>query len=115
VSTPHSSIPSSDNAPTTPMAVLFLRIAWMFAGTMTLAICLLLIIERHAALFSAIDVVYWVTVPAMLACRYVEIARYKSIDAAGEPLTLKHWRNTALTVSIGAAVLWVLVHVIVGI
>lgn len=61
--------------------------------------------------FPAIpDAVVWLTVALMIVARRVDITRGQGTTATGEPATLAHWRNYAVTVVCVAGVASVFAH-----
>lgn len=85
-----------------------LRLFYMGFGNMALVLIAILIIQRRA--FSALDAAYWVVVAALLAARYVDIARFAGRTTDGEPAMMWHFRRYALRLLLIAAALWAGVH-----
>ncbi len=102
--TPALSSPSANGA----LAV-FLRAFWMLLGNMILVLCAFTIAKGQAQ-FSRADIIYWMTVPLVLAARHVDINRYGGKTAAGERATLSHWRSYAVFLICSTAAAWAVAH-----
>ena len=87
-----------------------LRLFWMVVGNMMLLLAALAILERPSRMIGLADLVFWVTVAAMLAARYADIHHFDGRTADGDPATMAHWRTYALWVCGGAVVLWLAAH-----
>lgn len=101
--TPASSEPTS-------VLSLFVRLFWMILGIVALGISVMMILRNRDGLFSVADAIYLVTFPLMIGARYLDIARYQGATAYGEPATMGHWRRYALSVAMGAVVVWLAAH-----
>jgi hypothetical protein len=88
---------------------LFLRLFWMFLGNMVLGVSALLIVQAGAS-FSPMDILYWLTVPLLVAARYAEISWYKGVTAYGEPASMAHWRRYTVGLLLSAVGVWLTVH-----
>ena len=91
------------------VGAVFLRLFWMFLGNMVLGASALLIMQAGAYL-SLIDILYWLTVPLLVAARYVDISWFKGSTAYGEPATMTHWRRYTVGLLLFAVGAWLAVH-----
>ncbi len=91
------------------VGALLLRLFWMFLGNMFLGASALLIVQAGASL-SLIDILYWLTVPLLVAARYVDISLFKGDTAYGEPATMTHWRRYTVGLLLFAVGAWLAVH-----
>jgi hypothetical protein len=87
----------------------FLRVFWMFLGSVALAVSAMAILKSEKML-SIADVVYVVIIPLMVAARYVDITRYKGTTAYGEPATMRHFAKYAAGLVVGGAIAWAALH-----
>ena len=85
------------------------RLVWMLLGNLVLVISALSISHR-AASFSGADVVFWVTVVAVIWLRYIDITRLHGQTATGTPATMAHWRRYSMLMAAGAFALWIIAH-----
>lgn len=111
---PHSADkhPPADATPTNAASVL-LRIFWLLAGYIVIAVLALFISQHEGALmFSLLDPIFWIVVALMIAARYLDITRYGGATSDGQPATLAHWRRYAIVVLIASAVVWLGAHAI---
>jgi heme/copper-type cytochrome/quinol oxidase subunit 2 len=83
----------------------------MLVGNFILVATAVYISRHQGDFFSIADIVFWGTVPVLIAVRYVDI-RYRAGDtAAGNPATMKHWvRYTWLLLAV-SLVIWAIAHV----
>lgn len=84
---------------------------WMLVGNGILALCAVSI-AAGSALFSAADLLYWLTVGSLLAARYVDIRYFNGRTAEGKPATPAHWRRYAVVLVAVAAVVWIVAHAV---
>jgi len=91
---------------------LLVRVFWMLLGNTILLITAIFILQGENWKFQTADVIFWVTVAALLLARYLDIKFYSDSDSAGQPASMVNWRKyTAILLIISTAV-WVLAHVI---
>jgi len=84
------------------------RMIWLLAGNAALLMLAVLIFHRRG--FSALDVVFWAIVAALVLIRYLDITRLKGLTSNSEPATLKHWRMYVIRLLGASAILWGLAH-----
>ncbi len=89
-----------------------LRSLWIFIGNVVLGVCAISIVTTRGQVFSKADIVYVVTVPLLLAARYLDIARYQGETAYGQPATMADWRRYALLLLVASAAVWLAAHAI---
>jgi hypothetical protein len=101
-----------ETTPTNPASVL-LRIFWLLAGYIVIAILALFISQSEGTtMLSLMDPALWLVAALMIAARYVDITRYGGATSDGQPATLVHWRRYALLVLAVAAVSWLGAHAV---
>jgi hypothetical protein len=101
--------PAKNDEPTSVIGLL-LRLFWMFLGNIALGVSILMVLAERETVFSVADIIYGISLPLLVAARYLEITRYKGTTAEGEPATISHWKRytvALLVFSIGA---WSLCH-----
>jgi hypothetical protein len=91
---------------------LFLRVFWMLVGNTILVILTIFILRGEKWTFHAVDVVFWVTVLALILARYLDIKFYCGLTSTGEPASMVNWRKYAIVFVMCSAVIWVLAHTI---
>ena len=89
---------------------LLARIFWMLIGNMVLAISMIIIIQHKGSMFHAADLVFWITIAAIILVRYLDIKFWGGLTAAGGPATIANWNKYAAALLIGSAVVWVVLH-----
>ena len=89
---------------------LLARIFWMLIGNMVLAISMIIIIQHKGSMFHAADLVFWITIAAIILVRYLDIKFWGGLTAAGGPATIANWNRYAAALLIGSAVVWVVLH-----
>jgi hypothetical protein len=92
---------------------LIVRIIWMLFGNAALA--LLAVHIAQAGSFSAVDVLFWAVVAAMVGVRYIDVTRLGGLTAEGEPATLRHWQRYTGYLLAASAGLYTLAHAVAGI
>mgnify|MGYP000872181098 CR=1 FL=1 len=97
----------TDQNPTqeTPLSGCFVRLFWMMFGNLLLVIFFLLIL-RDRALFSYVDILYWATVAALVAVRYIDIKHFHGDTVNGKPATMKDWLRYSITIFAIASAIW---------
>lgn len=86
------------------------RLTWMAFGNGVLFILTLKI--AHAGRMSALDVLFWAVVVALVVLRHVDITRLRGQTTNGERANLRDWRRYVLCVGGVAALLWALAHTV---
>ena len=100
----------SENEPR-GIGALLLRLYWMFLGNIILLVSFVSLLHAHGR-FGWADAIYWVSVPALVAARYVDIVKLKGLTATGEVANIKHWRKYALGMVLGGVLAWLAAHAI---
>lgn len=85
---------------------------WMGGGNVILFFCLTYILHNHVRTLAWVDLAYWLTVPAMIAARWVDIRSYKGDTVTGEPATISHLRKYAVLLPVVALVVWIIIHLL---
>jgi hypothetical protein len=101
-----SSDPSSNSSP----AGLLLRLFWMAVGNIVLLIMLIYIGGKDGFGLTTHDAVFWIVAAAMVAARYLDIARYHGGTTYGEPATIRDFRKYAALMALAALSLWAVAH-----
>ena len=84
-----------------------LRMFWLLAGNIGLAILGALISKQAPWTFSTLDGLFWGLVVALLAARYFDITRFGGLTASNEPANTGHWVRYAIKLVVISALLWV--------
>ena len=103
---------STESVKYDPPAGCLLRMFWMIIGNSLLFICAVYVLHYQIRFISTVDLVYWMTILAMLAARYVDIRRFGGTTATGEPATPAHWRRYAVWLLVGALIIWIGIHLL---
>ena len=72
------------------------RLFWMAAGNVILFFCLAYLFNNRVRGLCLVDIGYWLTVVALIAVRWVDIAFYRGSTATDEPATLADWNSDSL-------------------
>ena len=88
------------------------RLFWMGAGNLILALAAIAIAQNHFGPFvlTWTDVLFWLTAAALPIVRYVDIRLLDGATADNQPATMSHWRRYTVTVLAASLVLWVGAH-----
>lgn len=86
-----------------------LRLFWMMFGHAIVFTSLAVIVVDELAFPAILDAIVWLTVALMIVVRRVDITR-GGTTATGEPATLAHWRDYAVTLVGVAGVASVFAH-----
>ena len=88
------------------------RVFWMLIGNGVLAISMISILLHEGSMFHAADLVFWITIAAIVLVRYLDIKFWGGMTAAGGPATMANWNRYAAALLIGSAAVWALSHVV---
>ena len=90
------------------------RLFWMGAGNLILALAVIAIAQNHSGPFvlAWIDLLYWLTAAALPIVRYVDIRFLHGATADNQPATISHWRRYTVAVLATSLVLWVGAHLL---
>jgi hypothetical protein len=77
------------------IAGLLARIFWMLIGNMVLAISMISILQHKGNMFHAADLVFWITIVALILVRYLDIKLWGGMTAVGGPATIANWNRYA--------------------
>ena len=94
------------------IAGLLARMFWMLIGNMVLVISMIIILQHKGSMFHAADLVFWITIAALILVRYLDIKFWGGMTAAGGPATIANWNRYAAALLIGSAAAWALSHVV---
>jgi len=92
------------------IAGLLARVFWMLIGNMVMVISMIIIFQYRDRMFHAADLVFWITIVAIILVRYLDIKFWGGMTAAGGPATIANWNRYAVALLIGSAVVWVVLH-----
>ena len=91
---------------------LLARLFWMVFGNMTLFIVTIFIFLNQGKMFNAADVVFGITVAALILTRYIDIKLLGGFTVTNQPASMANWRKYAIFLLIGSTAVWVLSHAI---
>ncbi len=94
------------------MAGWALRLFWMVVGNAIVCASLFAIIINQLRFPGILDGVILLTVVLMIVARRVDIARWRGKTVTGEPATLVHWREYAVTLVWLTTIVSILAHLI---
>ena len=110
---------SKDNLSTQPVTSsltgLLLRLFWMIAGNLAIALSAVLILQGGGPIPLLPDLIYWVAVPLMIVSRYADVRYFNGTNGYGERATMQDWRRYSVKVVIVAIVLWIAAHSLAGV
>jgi hypothetical protein len=89
-----------------------LRLFWMLVGHAIVYSSLGVIIVNQFAFPGIFDGVIWLTVVLMIVARHVDITRWQGRTFGGEPATLVHWQDYAVTLVWLTTIVTTLAHLI---
>jgi hypothetical protein len=89
---------------------IIVRLFWFFFGNAILFISITLIFRHRGGLFHTADVVFWITVVALVLARYLDIRFYGGLTATGLPASMAHWIKYVTLLLICSTALWVISH-----
>jgi hypothetical protein len=88
------------------------RLFWMFLGNVILFISALIILKNKTGTFHAADIVFFITVAAMIIVRYLDIKFFGGYTVTDKPATMSHWKKYLVLLLISSGVVWILAHLI---
>jgi hypothetical protein len=91
---------------------IIMRLFWMFFGNMILFISVILIFQHEGGGFHTADVVFWITVAALVFVRYLDIKLCNGLTVMGLPASMAHWIKYAAILLISSAAVWCLAHAV---
>jgi hypothetical protein len=97
---------SAQSIQTTSVFALFLRLFWLLIGNAILVVCFLAILAKEAKGLSWADALYGITIPLIIAARFLDVTRFGGKNSVGQPATIADWkRSTAMLIGCGGAAL----------
>ena len=105
-----SQAPTPPDFPQERASGCLVRLCWMVLGNLALIVLARSIWLHEGSFLCLADLGFWLTVLAMAALRYVDVARLGGRTVYGQPATLRHWRLYALVLGLAALALWGLAH-----
>ncbi|MCX5635527.1 MAG: hypothetical protein NTW55_06805 [Planctomycetota bacterium] len=94
------------------IAGLLARIFWMLIGNMVLVISMIITLQHKGSMFHAADLVFWITIAALILVRYLDIKFWGGMTAAGGPATIANWNRYAVALLTGSTAVWIIFHAI---
>jgi hypothetical protein len=91
---------------------ILVRLFWMFLGNFILFISIIYIFEYKIQLFRTADVVFWITVAALVIVRYLDINHLDGLTATGLPASMAHWTKYVTLLLVCSTAVWILAHVV---
>ena len=88
------------------------RLYWMALGNVVLILSSVSILQHKGEMLNAADVVFWITVPALIVVRYLDIKLWDGQTAMGTPATMAHWKKYSTMLLACSAAVWVLCHAV---
>jgi hypothetical protein len=88
------------------------RLFWMFFGNFILFISIISIFQHKGGVFHTADVVFWITVVALVFVRYLDIKFCGGLTATGLPASMAHWIKYVAILLICSTAVWVLAHAV---
>lgn len=104
-----------NNQPTDKQAsglAIIARLFWMVLGNAILVFSIVFILQHKGEMFHAADVVFWITVAALVLARYVDIKFWGGLTTTGLPASMAHWTKYVTLLLIFSAAVWVLAHAV---
>jgi len=84
----------------------------MLSGNVILLFAVLSILQHKGKILHAADIIFWITVVALLAARYLDIKFFKGLTAVGLPASMNHWQKYAVVLLICSSAIWIIAHLI---
>lgn len=91
---------------------LMVRTFWILFGNVILLVSAAFIFQRKDWMFHTADIIFWVTVAALVLARYLDIKLYKGLTATGQPATMRHWRKYTVILLVCLTAVWAALHAI---
>jgi hypothetical protein len=88
------------------------RLFWMFFGNAILFISIIFIFQHEDGMFHTADVVFWITVVALVFVRYLDIKFFGGLTATGLPASMSHWIKYTILLLICSTAVWTLAHAV---
>jgi hypothetical protein len=88
------------------------RLFWMFFGNAILFISIIFIFQHEDGMFHSADVVFWITVVALVFVRYLDIKFFGGLTATGLPASMSHWIKYTILLLICSTAAWALAHAV---
>lgn len=88
------------------------RLFGMFFGNVVLLFSIIYIVEHKIRLFHTADIIFWITVAALIIVRYLDINFLNGLTATGLPASKAHWTKYVTLLLVCSTVVWVLSHIV---
>ena len=89
---------------------LFAKVFWTLLGNAILFFTAISIFQHKGEILHTADIVFWVTVAALIIARYLDIKFFNGLTAIGLPASMAHWRKYVIILSICSTAVWVILH-----
>jgi uncharacterized membrane-anchored protein len=91
---------------------IIVRLLWMLVGNAILFISIVFIFQHKGGLFHTADVVFWITVAALVFVRYLDIKLCGGLTVRGMPASMAHWIKYVAILLISSAAVWGISHAV---
>ena len=88
------------------------RLFWMAIGNVVLVMACVSILHRSGPMFRTADLVFWVTVLALILVRYLDIRLCDGQTAMGTPASIAHWKKYSVLLLAGSTAAWAICHAV---
>jgi hypothetical protein len=89
---------------------LVVRPFWMLFGNFILLIAAVNILFGKNKTSYVSDLVFWVTVVALVAVRFLDIKFLDGLTSTGKPASIRHWERYAVVLVLCSAAIWAAAH-----
>jgi hypothetical protein len=91
---------------------LLARLFWMMVGNAILFFTTIFIFTNQGKMFNVADVVFWITVAALVLTRYIDVKFLGGMTVTDKPASMANWRKYTMFLLICSAAVWVISHAI---
>jgi len=91
---------------------IIMRLFWMVFGNAVLFISIMFIFQHEGGVFHAADVVFWITVAALVIVRYLDIKVLGGLTVTGVPASTAHWTKYVAILLISSTAVWGFAHAV---
>jgi hypothetical protein len=91
---------------------LLARLFWMLVGNAILFFTTIFTFINQGKMFNAADVVFWITVAALVLTRYIDVKFLGGMTVTDKPASMANWRKYTMFLLICSTAVWALSHAI---
>ena len=91
---------------------LFAKVFWTLLGNAILFFTAIAIFLHKGEMLHTADIVFWVTVAALIIARYLDIKFFNGLTVTGLPTSMTHWRKYAIILLTCSTTIWIFAHII---